>query len=189
MIKIKRTTKETNVEVSVNLNGSGKYKISTGIGFFDHMLETLSKHSGIDLEIFCDGDIYVDYHHTVEDVGIVLGEALHKAIFPIKNVERFANAVAILDEAAVEVDIDLSGRPYLVYEMPREGSIREFDLELVEEFFKSLVYNFKISAHIIYKRGTNKHHIVESAFKSFAVSLRRALNFRQSEVPSTKGIL
>ncbi len=189
MTKIKRETKETRIEISININGSGNANISTGVGFFDHMLETLAKHSGIDMDIFCDGDIDVDYHHTVEDVGIVLGEALYKEVFPVKNIERFANAVAVLDEAAVEVDLDIGGRPYLVYEMPRIGAIRDFDLELIEEFFKSLVFNFKIAAHIIYKRGTNKHHIAESAFKSFAVALRRALSFRESGIPSTKGIL
>ncbi|WP_457560849.1 imidazoleglycerol-phosphate dehydratase HisB [Caminibacter sp.] len=189
MTEIKRETKETNIIIRIDVNGEGKSNISTGVGFFDHMLETLAKHSGIDMEIFCDGDIEVDYHHTVEDVGIALGIALYKEIFPVKDIERFANAVAVLDEAAVEVYLDIGGRPYLVYEMPRDGAIRDFDLELVEEFFKSLVFNFKIAAHIIYKRGTNRHHIVESAFKSFAVALRRALTYRQSGIPSTKGVL
>ena len=189
MTEISRETKETKIEIKVDINGSFESNISTGVGFFDHMLETLAKHSGISMEIFCEGDIEVDYHHTVEDVGIVLGQALYKEVFPIKNIERFSNAVAILDEAAVEVDLDIGGRPYLVYDMPRDGSIRDFDLELVEEFFKSLVFNFKIAAHIIYLRGTNKHHIVESAFKSFAVALRRALSYRESGIPSTKGVL
>ena len=188
MIKLNRETKETKIEVKLNLYGEGKSNISTGVGFFDHMLESFAKHSGIDLEVVCEGDIYVDYHHTVEDVGIVLGEALNKAVFPVKNIERFANAVAILDEAAVEVCIDIGGRAYLVYEMP-DGIIKDFDMELVEEFFKSLVFNFKIAAHIIYKRGKNKHHIVESAFKSFAVALRRALSYRKSGIPSTKGVI
>ena len=189
MTEIKRKTKETNIEIKINLEGKGNTKILTGIGFFDHMLEALSKHSGIDMEIFCDGDLFVDYHHSVEDVGIVLGEALYKEVFPVENIERFSSETVILDEAAVEVDLDISGRPYLVYEMPREGLIRDFDLELVEEFFKSLIFNFKISAHIIYKRGTNKHHIVEAAFKAFAVALRRALSYRKSGIPSTKGVL
>ena len=169
--------------------GEGKSNISTGIGFFDHMLETLTKHSGFNLEVYCEGDIYVDYHHSVEDIGIVLGQALHQEIFPIKNVERFSNAVAILDEAGVECDIDLGGRPYLVYELPIDGAIKDFDMELFEEFFKSLIFNAKIGCHLILKRGRNKHHIIESAFKSFAVALRRALYFRDDEIPSTKGIL
>ncbi len=189
MTEIKRETKETRIEVIVDINGGFQTNISTGIGFFDHMLETLAKHSKISMEIFCEGDIDVDYHHSVEDVGIVLGEALYKEIYPIKDIERFSNAVAILDEAAVEVDLDIGGRPYLVYEMPRIGAIRDFDLELIEEFFKSLVFNFKIAAHIIYLRGTNKHHIIESAFKSFAVALRRALTYKDIGVPSTKGVL
>ncbi len=189
MTNINRITKETKIELKLNVRGNGKANISTGVGFFDHMLETLVKHSGIDLEVFCEGDIYVDYHHTVEDVGIALGEAMHKEVYPVKNIQRFANAVAILDEAAVEVDLDIGGRAYLVYEIPITGAIKDFDTELVEEFFKSLVFNFKIAAHIIYKRGTNKHHIVESAFKSFAVALRKALEFRDSGIPSTKGVL
>ena len=189
MTEVKRETKETRIEVKVDINGSFPTNISTGVGFFDHMLETLAKHSGISMEIFCEGDIDVDYHHTVEDVGIVLGEALYKEVYPIKDIERFANAVAILDEAAVEVDIDIGGRPYLVYDMPTDGAIRDFDMELVEEFFKSLVFNFKIAAHIVYKRGKNRHHIIESAFKSFAVALRRALSFRDIGIPSTKGVL
>jgi imidazoleglycerol-phosphate dehydratase len=189
MTTLRRETKETKIELSLNIYGEGKSNISTGVGFLDHMLETLAKHSGMDLEVFCDGDIDVDYHHTVEDIGIVLGEALYKEVYPVKNIERYSNAVAILDEAAVEVDLDIGGRPYLVYELPREGSIRDFDMELVEEFFKSLVFNFKVAAHIVYKRGSNRHHIVESAFKSFAVALRRALAYRKSGIPSTKGVL
>ncbi len=189
MTEIKRETKETKIELKVDLDGNGNSNISTGVGFFDHMLEAFAKHSGIDLEVFCEGDICVDYHHTVEDIGIVLGEALHREVYPVENIERFANAVAVLDEAAVECDLDIGGRAYLVYDLPREGSIKDFDMELVEEFFKSVVFNFKIAAHIVYKRGTNKHHIVESAFKSFAVALRRALAYRQSGIPSTKGVL
>ena len=189
MTEIKRETKETKIEIKIDVKGDLKTNISTGIGFFDHMLETLAKHSGISMEIFCDGDIDVDYHHTVEDVGIVLGQALYEEIYPVKNIERFANAVAVLDEAAVEVDMDIGGRPYLVYDLPMDGAVRDFDMELVEEFFKSLVFNFKIAAHIIYKRGKNRHHIAESAFKAFAVALRRALEYRQSGIPSTKGVL
>jgi len=189
MTTLKRTTNETKVEVKIDLKGKGESKISTGVGFFDHMLETLAKHSGINMEIFCDGDVYVDFHHTVEDVGIVLGEALNREIYPLENAQRFANVVAVLDEAAVEVDLDLGGRPYLVYEMPRDGAVKDFDMELVEEFFKSLAFNAKIALHVIYKRGHNRHHIIESAFKSFAVALRRALAYTQNGTPSTKGVL
>ena len=189
MTEISRETKETKIELRLDINGKGNSNISTGIGFFDHMLETLTKHSGFNLEVYCEGDIYVDYHHSVEDIGIVLGQALHQEIFPIKNVERFSNAVAILDEAGVECDIDLGGRPYLVYELPIDGAIKDFDMELFEEFFKSLVFNAKIACHLTLKRGRNKHHIIESAFKSFAVALRRALYYRDDEIPSTKGVL
>ena len=189
MTELERKTKETQIKIKVDINGKIENKINTNIGFFDHMLETLAKHSGISMQIECRGDIHIDYHHSVEDVGIVLGQALYKEVFPVKNIERFANAVAVLDEAAVEIDLDIGGRPYLVYQIPIEGKIKDFDVELVEEFFKSLVFNFKIAAHIIYKRGNNKHHIIESAFKSFAVALRRALAFRQSGIPSTKGVL
>jgi imidazoleglycerol-phosphate dehydratase len=189
MTEIKRETKETKIELRLEIKGKGKSNISTGIGFFDHMLETLTKHSGFNLEVYCEGDVYVDYHHSVEDIGIVLGQALYQEIFPIKNVERFSNAVAILDEAGVECDIDLGGRPYLVYELPIDGAIKDFDMELFEEFFKSLIFNSKIACHLVLKRGRNKHHIIESAFKSFAVALRRALYFRDDEMPSTKGML
>ena len=189
MTTIKRETKETKIEISIDTEGKLSTQISTGIGFFDHMLETLAKHSGISMQVYCEGDIEIDYHHSVEDVGIVLGQALYEEVFPVKNIERFSNAVAVLDEAAVEVDLDIGGRPYLVYEMPFEGAVRDFDLELVEEFFKSLVFNFKIAAHIVYKRGNNKHHIAESAFKSFAVALKRALKYTNSGIPSTKGLL
>jgi len=189
LTNLKRETKETKIDVILEVNGSGKSNISTGIGFFDHMLEAIAKHSGINLEVYCEGDIYVDYHHSVEDIGIVIGNCLYKEIFPIQNVERFSNAVAILDEASVECDIDLGGRPYLVYELTIDGAIKDFDMELIEEFFKSLVFNAKIACHLTMERGRNKHHIIESAFKSFAVALRRALYFREDEIPSTKGVL
>jgi imidazoleglycerol-phosphate dehydratase len=189
-VAVKRKTGETEVEVQLKLRGEGKGRIDTGIGFFNHMLENFAKHSGVDLFITARGDLEVDFHHTVEDVGIVLGQALAQALYPLQNVERFANVVAILDEAAVEVDLDLGGRPYLVYDLPIDGKIGEFDGELGEEFFKSLAFNGRFALHLIYKRGKNRHHILESAFKGFGVALRRALYYREGVgVPSTKGVL
>jgi len=191
MTQKERTTKETAITLSVELMGSGKASVSTGIGFFDHMLEALAKHGLLDLDIRCQGDTHVDYHHSVEDVGIVLGQALNEEIFPANGRERFADATVVLDEAAVSVVLDLSGRPFLVYEVPGEGLIGEFDMELAEEFFRALVINAGVTAHIIYQRGRNRHHIVEAAFKAFAIALRRAVAFNEriTGVPSTKGVL
>ncbi len=191
MIVKQRETKETNIKVELNLYGSGKAKINTGIGFFDHMLDALARHSLIDLNIECKGDLHIDAHHSVEDVGIVLGWALREAIYPAKGIERYGNATVVMDEASVSCDIDLSNRAYLVYEVPlNDGSINGFDLELVEEFFKSLAFNMPLNLHLIYNRGTNRHHIAEAAFKAFAVALRRAVakNDRIG-IPSTKGVL
>lgn len=191
MIKtVERITKETKIRVELTLEGSGQSAISTGIGFFDHMLEAFSKHSQIDLTLTCQGDTYIDFHHSVEDIGIVLGQALKAAIYPIEKVERYGNAVVVMDEAAVECDLDLSNRAYLVYEVDAEGKVGEFDVELAEEFFRAVVQNAALSAHIIARRGRNKHHLLEAAFKAFAVALRRALvKNERAGIPSTKGVL
>jgi imidazoleglycerol-phosphate dehydratase len=191
MVELERKTKETDISISLNAKGSGKHNISTGVGFFDHMLEAFSKHSLIDLEIAATGDLHVDAHHTVEDVGIVVGKAFAQEIFPIENVERFSDVTVILDEAAVEVNVDLSGRPFITYELDVDGKVGDFDCELVEEFFRAFAFNARISVHIIQKRGKNRHHIIEAAFKAFAVAIRRALvkNERMQGAPSTKGIL
>ena len=188
--ELKRITKETNIEMEINLEGKGISDIQTGIGFFDHMLEAFSKHSLIDLSIICRGDLHVDYHHSVEDVGIVLGLLLKEVLYPLQNVERYSNSVIVMDEAAVECDMDLSNRAYLVYELGIEGMIGSFDVELCEEFFRAVATNAGISLHIIKRRGKNRHHIVEAAFKAFAVGLRRAL-IKNDRVgtPSTKGVL
>ena len=187
---IERITKETKITLELNLQGIGQSKINTNIGFFDHMLEALAKHSGIDIKLECQGDTHVDFHHSVEDVGIVLGQALRKAIYPIIGVERYGNAVVVMDEAAVECALDLSNRAYLVYEVEMEGKVGEFDVELAEEFFRALVLNAGLSVHIVAKRGKNKHHLLEAAFKAFAVALRRSLVKNESlGIPSTKGIL
>ena len=190
MQTIERKTKETDIALSLEIEGSGKADISTGIGFFDHMLEALCKHALLDMQLTCKGDTHVDFHHSVEDIGIVLGQALKASIYPIANVERYGNAVVVMDEAAVECDLDLSNRPYLVYELDIEGKVGEFDVELAEEFFRALIGNAGISAHIAAKRGKNKHHLLEAAFKAFAVALRRSLvrNERMG-IPSTKGVL
>ena len=191
MIEIKRETKETKIEVKLNLYGSGKYKIDTKIGFFNHMLESFSKHSLIDLEVICDGDIDVDFHHSVEDTAIVIGEALKKAIYPAKEIERFGNASVVMDESAVECDLDISNRPFLVYEVELGGGkVGEFDIELVEEFFRAIVFNAGLTTHLILKRGKNRHHIIEATFKAFAVALRRALTKnKRIKIPSTKGVI
>lgn len=186
----KRETKETKIELEIGLYGSGKSDIKSGIAFFDHMLESFSKHSLIDLYLRCEGDIEVDFHHSVEDVGIVLGEELRAQTFPIEGVERFGNSAVVMDESVVECDLDLSNRAFLYFDIGAFGNIGEFDCELVEEFFRALVVNYGISAHIVKKRGKNRHHIVEAAFKSFAISLRRALSKNSAiSTPSTKGVL
>jgi len=190
VIEIKRATKETEIFLKLDADGSGKFDICTGVGFFDHMLESFSKHSLFDLFISCKGDTHVDDHHTVEDVGIVLGQAIKKAIYPIKDIERFSNATIVMDEAAVSCAMDLSNRAFLVYEIECDGKVGTFDVELVEEFFRALTFNASLSVHLIKERGKNRHHIIEAAFKAYAVALRRALSSNSKVgVPSTKGLL
>ncbi len=190
MTEIKRETKETKISCKLDINGCGQSNINTGVGFFDHMLEAFSKHSGIDLDITCDGDLHIDAHHSVEDCGIVIGKALRDEIFPIAEVERYGNATVVMDEAATTCALDLSNRPYLVYSVDVFGKVGEFDVELAEEFFHALVLNAGITCHIINDRGTNKHHILEATFKAFAVALRRALaENKKLGIPSTKGVL
>jgi len=191
MIVKERKTKETDIKVELNLYGSGKANINSGVGFFDHMLESFAKHALIDLNITCKGDLHIDAHHSVEDIGIVLGSALNEAIYPVSGIERFGNATVVMDEASVSCDMDLSNRAYLVYDLPlNEGAIGNFDLELVEEFFKSIAFNTPLNLHLIFNRGTNRHHIAEAAFKAFALSLRRAVTKNERiKIPSTKGVL
>jgi len=191
MIVKSRDTKETQIKVELNLYGEGSSDIDTGVGFFDHMLDAFARHSLIDLKVECKGDLHIDAHHSVEDVGIVLGMALKEAIYPAQGIERYGNATVVMDEASISCDIDLSNRAYLVYDLPlNSGAISNFDLELVEEFFKSVAFNMPLNLHLTFNRGTNKHHIAEAAFKAFAVALRRAVakNSRVG-VPSTKGVL
>ena len=190
MIKVTRETNETQISVKLNLYGNGKSKINTGVGFYNHMLEAFVKHAHIDMEVTCVGDTHIDDHHTVEDVAIVIGEALRQAIYPVKNIERFGNATVVMDEASITCDIDLSNRGYLVFELPIEGKVGNFDVELVEEFFKAFTFNLPLTLHLVYNRGRNKHHIIEGAFKALAVALRRAVVVNQNAgIPSTKGVL
>ncbi|MCR4941650.1 MAG: imidazoleglycerol-phosphate dehydratase HisB [Campylobacter sp.] len=191
ILKLERKTKETQIKAELLLYGSGKNEIQTGIGFFDHMLEAFSKHSLIDLKLSCKGDLNVDFHHSVEDVGIVIGTLLKEAIYPVRGVERFGDSVLVMDEAAVSAALDLSNRAYLVYEnFTENGKVGNFDIELVEEFFRALAINSAITLHLSKLRGKNAHHVIEATFKAFAVALRRALakNDRIG-TPSTKGVL
>ncbi|EPH08029.1 hypothetical protein HMPREF9309_01284 [Campylobacter ureolyticus ACS-301-V-Sch3b] len=187
---IERNTKETKIKLKLEIYGTGKSKINTKIGFLNHMLEAFAKHSLMDLEVECDGDIEVDFHHSVEDIGIVLGMALKEQIYPVKNIERYSNSVVVMDESAVSCDLDISNRAFLVYDSIKEGLIGEFDAELIEEFFRAVAFNAGITLHLIKLRGSNKHHIAEATFKAFAVALRRALTKNEKMgIPSTKGVL
>lgn len=190
MIEITRKTKETDISVKFELYGSGKNEISTGIGFFDHMLSAFAKHSLIDLELVCKGDLDIDAHHSVEDCGIVLGQAFAQALYPVGNIERFGECVMVMDEASVRSALDISGRSFLVFKAKMKDKIGEFDSELVREFFQAFASNAKITLHIEKLRGKNAHHIAEAIFKSVAVAFRRAvLKNERVNMPSTKGVL
>ncbi|MCE5323916.1 imidazoleglycerol-phosphate dehydratase HisB [bacterium] len=189
---IERKTKETQISVSVNLDGTGESTIDTGIGFFDHMLTHLAKHSLCDMIIKCKGDLDVDAHHTVEDVGIAIGKAIARAVGDKAGIVRYGSSVVPMDDALVMTALDLSGRCGLVYGLAiKKEMIGAFDSELTPEFFKALVNNAGINAHIRQLDGSNAHHIVEAAFKSFARALREAISAddRVTGIPSTKGTL
>ena len=188
-----RATKETSIELSIDLDGSGTAHVSTGLPFYDHMLEQLGKHGGFDLRIAATGDLHIDSHHTVEDVGIALGEAFREALGDKAGVRRFASVAVPLDEALVEVALDLSGRPYLHYEIafPGEKILGDppFDPQLVEEFWRAFVVSSAITLHLTSVRGRNTHHIIEATFKGAARALRDAVRVEGTAVPSTKGVL
>lgn len=186
--EVRRTTKETNVSVKVNLDGKGDYKISTGIGFFDHMLELFSKHSGIDCDIFVKGDLEVDEHHSIEDTGLALGEALLKALGNKRGIERYAFHLP-MDEAQAEVLLDLSGRPFFIYNVEHSREyIGELPTEMLKHFFRSFSDGLRCNLHISAK-GENEHHIVEGIFKALARSMKRACKKTSNDLPSTKGTL
>ena len=186
----KRVTNETSVEIKINLDGDGAYDVETPVGFLNHMLELFSKHSGFDLIVKASGDTDVDFHHLVEDVGIVLGEVLIDALGNKRGIARYGFFILPMDETLVQVALDLSGRPYFVIDadipMPKVG---DFDTELVNEFFQAVANYGKMNLHIDLLRGTNSHHIIEGIFKSFARALKVAVEIKGDSLPSTKGTL
>lgn len=189
---VERKTNEVEVCVKINIDGEGKYKIDTGIPFFNHMLEQLAKHGLFDIEISAKGDTEIDFHHTVEDVGIALGEAFNQALGDKKGINRYGFSSIPFDETLSSSSLDLSGRPFFIFkvEMP-STKVGEFDVELTREFFQSFTNNLKANIHIETKYGTNNHHIIESIFKSIAKSLDVATTYdsRSNSIPSTKGNL
>jgi len=190
--QVDRATKETQISLSLNLDGAGNVSAQTGVGFFDHMLDLLGRHSLIDLEIKATGDLHVDAHHTVEDVGIVLGQALEKSLGDKRGIYRYGWAIVPMDESLAQVAIDLSGRPAFVFNVPFRGPlIGSFPAELVEEFFKALATTAKMNLHVTVPYGNNNHHIAEAIFKATAKALRQAVSHdaRNAAVPSTKGLL
>ena len=188
--ELRRETRETTVAVSLVIEGAGAGQVSTGIPFFDHMLEQLGKHAGFDLRVEATGDLDVDLHHTVEDVGIVLGNALREALGDKRGVRRFASASVPLDEALVDVALDLSGRPFLVYAVdPISEWIGTFDPQLAEEFWKGFVDGARVTLHLRSISGKNGHHVIEASFKGVARALRDAVKIEGDDVPSTKGTL
>ncbi|MBI1868149.1 MAG: imidazoleglycerol-phosphate dehydratase HisB [Methylocystis sp.] len=191
--KIERTTKETRISVAVDLDGTGKSVIATGVGFFDHMLDQLARHAPLDLELEAKGDLHIDAHHTVEDVGIALGQAVDKALGERKGIARYGEAHVPLDEALSRVVVDVSGRPFLVFDVAfAADKIGDFDTELVREFFQAFAANARIGLHVESLKGANSHHIAESCFKGLARALGKAVAIdarRPGDVPSTKGTL
>ena len=185
-----RDTRETSIQVGLDLDGSGRSSAATGLPFLDHMLAQLGKHAGFDLAVKAQGDLEVDAHHTVEDVGIVLGECLRDALGDKAGVRRFASISLPLDEALVDVALDLSGRPFCVYEvMVPVAKVGTFDTELVEHFCQSLAFHALLTLHVDLIRGRNGHHIIEAVFKSLALALHMASRVVREDVPSTKGTL
>ena len=185
-----RSTAETTIDLELDVDGSGAASAETGIPFFDHMLAQLGKHGGFDLSIRCEGDLEVDTHHTIEDVGIVLGEALKEALGDKVGVRRFADALVPLDEALVQVALDLSGRPFIAYDVdPVAEWIGTFDPQLAEEFWRAFAFGAGITLHIRSLAGRNGHHVIEASFKGVARALRDAVRIEGTGVPSTKGRL
>ena len=190
---VTRTTKETDIAVTVALDGTGTYEVATGIGFFDHMLEQLSRHSAIDLTVRAKGDLHIDQHHTVEDVGIALGLAVRKALGDCRGISRYADVHLPMDETLTRCAVDVSGRPFLVFQIPfSRDKIGDFDTELFEEFFRAFAFNAGLTLHVATLYGVNNHHMIESAFKATARALKAAIAVDPrlaGSIPSTKGAL
>ncbi|MGI9481271.1 MAG: imidazoleglycerol-phosphate dehydratase HisB [Hyphomicrobiales bacterium] len=191
--KLKRDTNETQISVELNLDGTGAYDVKTGIGFLDHMLEQLSRHSLIDLKVRAKGDLHIDMHHTTEDTGIAIGQAFAKALGDKKGIRRYASQLLPMDEALTRVALDISGRPYLIWDVEfSRPKLGDMDTELFREWFQAFAQNAGITLHIANEYGDNNHHIVETCYKALARALREAVEIdprRAGDVPSTKGSL
>ncbi len=190
---VERKTKETSVKATVNLDGKGIYKVSTGIGFLDHMMEQLSRHSLMDITIEATGDLHIDYHHTTEDVGITLGEAVNKALGERRGITRYGSAYAPMDETLTRVALDISGRPYFIWKVNfTKPKLGDMDTELFREWFQAFAFNAGMTLHVENLYGENNHHIVESCYKALARSVRDAITIdarKSDDIPSTKGVL
>jgi imidazoleglycerol-phosphate dehydratase len=190
-----RRTRETEISVTIGLDGSGEAEVDTGVGFFDHMLDAFARHGGFDLRVRCSGDLHIDAHHTIEDVGIVLGAAMLEALGDKKGIARFADATVPLDEAVVRAVVDLSGRPFVHYDVnvpPGQPRVGDFDAALAAEFWRALATEARLTLHLDLIRGQNAHHIIEATFKAAARAIGAATRVdpaRAAAVPSTKGVL
>ncbi|OUM99045.1 MAG: imidazoleglycerol-phosphate dehydratase [Firmicutes bacterium ZCTH02-B6] len=189
--EVQRRTAETDIRLELDLDGQGRAHVATGIGFFDHLLTALARHGLFDLTVHCTGDLHVDGHHTVEDTGLCLGQALRQALGDKAGIRRFGHAYVPMDEALVLAAVDISGRPYLAYDLAPTGKVGQFDAELGEEFFRAVVNTAGITLHLRQLAGRNSHHILEAGFKAFARALRDAVSLdpRVVGVPSTKGVI
>ena len=191
--EINRKTNETDIKLTLNLDGTGRSEIATGCGFLDHMLTLFARHGGFDLAVSCKGDTYVDYHHTVEDIGIALGDAFKSALGDMRGITRYGSFILPMDEALIMTAVDISGRAHLSYDLTIPAQkVGDFDTELAEEFYLGFVRHAAVTLHIKKLSGTNSHHIIEGAFKSVSRSLAAAVKIdqnRKDEIPSTKGVL
>ncbi len=191
--EVARETAETAIRAALSLDGTGKAEVATGIGFLDHMLTALARHALFDLTLHAKGDLHIDFHHTTEDTGIVLGQALHQALGDKRGIRRYGHALLPMDEALAEAAVDISGRPFLAWSVPfGPPKIGEMDTELFEEFFRAFAFNAGVTLHVALKAGTNAHHVAEACFKAVARALRLAVESdprAPGAVPSTKGML